>query len=663
MVAAACGATRLFAAANALERLTPVPADEPIPVIDFFRPSLFSSPSLNPPGTHVAALVPIDELRTGLTFAGLDDGSIKTIRASSDHDVYDYDWLTKDRALLAVSEQNIYASGMYVADVKGHSFVVEQNSACFLISVPKSNPERPLVWIRQNAYDESKDAGVVQIDTKRALEVGRRESITAEILAHSSSLSTYGIQASVARSYPKFKGEVVTSYIADRLGELAFAITARDGIHHLHRLVKHDWIECPVDLDVIAVIAAGDSDDELIVMGPVRDGEPRSLQRLNARTGELGEVIYQDKRYDPEAVAVMRDHKTRALIGLKIWGVGMKTVWFTPKMQEIQSLLDKSFKGKLISIVDTDEKQDRFLIATYSDRQPPVYHRLDWSKKALGLVKESGPWIDPRRTAPMNVIQFKSRDGTPLEGFLTLPQGASEQHPVPLIALPHGGPWASDRWGWDAEAQFLASRGYAVFQPNYRGSTGYDWRFPNDLWDFPKMHQDVTDGVKALRHLKMIDGDRLAIMGASFGGYLALAGATEEPDLYRCAITNAGVFDWQEMVSDAYRTRFEDARYQTLRRNLVDPAAGGADLDRISPLRRVANIKIPIFVAHGREDRVVNIRQSKQLVAELEANHVPHEVFFARGEGHGLEALDHRITLYTAIEAFLARNLAATPTP
>ncbi len=645
------------AAEDPLARTTPVPADQPVPVTDYFRPWLFAQPAINPKGTHVAALVPMDELRTGLVFADLEKNKTQVISAMANKDIWDFDWISNERTLLTVVQDNLYASGMYVADTRGKSHVVEQWSACHLIGIPVKNSERPLIWVRRNAYDEGKDYGVMQIDTKRGLKVGRAATIADAAVDSQDSLATYGVQASVSKSYPQIKDGIVSSYFADRLGELAFAVSYTDGHATLHYLEGRKWVASPANLDEIYIIGAGDADLELIVMGPVREGRPRALHRFDARSGELGDIIYEDDKYDPEAVSIIRDRTSRRMIGLRVRSVSTRTVWFDETMRQVQRMVEQSLPRQVVLIVDMDEQARRMVIASYTDKQPPVFHLLDLEKKSLGLLKQSAPWIDPARSAPMHLIQFNARDGVKLEGFLTVPPAASNDHPVPLVVLPHGGPWAHDSWGWDPEAQFLASRGYAVFQPNYRGSTGYDWKFPHDIWDFAKMHDDVTDGVNAVRNMGLIDGNRVAIMGTSFGGYLALTGATQEPDLYRCAITNAGVFDWQEMVNDAHRSRFEDTRYQVLRRNLFAPENDGADLERISPLHRVAAIRIPVFVAHGKEDSVVSIRQSRQLVEQLEAHGATHEVFFARGEGHGMEELRNQAELYTRIEQFLAAHL------
>ncbi len=176
------------------------------------------------------------------------------------------------------------------------------------------------------------------------------------------------------------------------------------------------------------------------------------------------------------------------------------------------------------------------------------------------------------------------------------------------------------------------------------------------------MHEDVTDGVRALRiKSHLADPDRMAIMGGSFGGYLAICGAAYEGPLYRCAITVAGIFDWEQVMREAQNEQGDSAQYGSLKRNLGDPKQHHENFDNISPIRAADRITIPIFVAHGREDRVASFEESKQLVRALEKHSIPHEVMFADLEDHGFSHVENQVALYTRIEAFLARDLAPRP--
>jgi dipeptidyl aminopeptidase/acylaminoacyl peptidase len=254
-------------------------------------------------------------------------------------------------------------------------------------------------------------------------------------------------------------------------------------------------------------------------------------------------------------------------------------------------------------------------------------------------------------------ISFATRDGISLEGYLTLPPGASKEAPPPLVVRPHRGPWVRSTWMFDREVQFLASRGYAVLQPNYRGSTGYSPSISSTYqYDFRRMHDDVTDATRSMLRTGLVDPTRAAIMGGSFGGYLALTGVAFEPELYRCAVSLCGVFDWAEMIkTKSYEGR--PGEYEKLRDRLGQPDTDREHFDAISPIKHVAQIRVPVFVAHGNDDKIVSVTQSKHLVQALRQQGVVCETFFRGNEAHGFSSYADRVEYYHKVEAFLAKNL------
>jgi acetyl esterase/lipase len=640
-----------------LTRTAPVPADQPIPAMDFFRPVQMYGPRLNPAGTHIAAFVSGGRDNYDLLVYDMVKKEVNRVGGYVDRDVYAFTWLTDRRLAFSLSREKLFAEGLFVAEIgRGvEAYPIVQGCVITLLSVPDKDPAKPLVWVRSDLERRGEDGGIRQVNTSaRAGDYRRLGPNTdyREVL-----VAMENNRKTAVRSFPPPSGGIVTRYLPDRQGELAFSVTQQDGHFTLHHFNGRTWGKSPADLDEITIWGYGEEPGEVIAVADHEPGKPQALRFMNAVTGTLGDIILADPAYDFEG-QVFRHPRTRAILGVSIERAMSQMVWFGDEMKALQKLLEGYFPGRQVRIIDIEREFRQCLVSVYSDRHPAVYYRVDFEKRSLEPVNSSRPWIDPERMQPMNVMKFKTRDGYTLEAYLTLPAGTSKAKPAPLVVMPHGGPWVRDTWGFDGTVQFLVSRGYAVMQPNYRGSPGYDWMFPTaDLWDFRKMHEDVTDATKTLLRSGLVDANRVAIVGGSFGGYLAMCGAAYEPELYQCAVTLAGVFDWAAMIKDAKFDRFTSSRYAVLRRRLGDPKAEREKFDGISPLRALDNVKIPVFVAHGKEDSVVGVSESRRLVAELRRRNLPHDVWLVSGEGHGMGHLKNEVQLYTRIEAFLAKHL------
>lgn len=644
-----------------LQRTTPVAADEPVPTVDFFRPALFRDPKINDAGTRFAALITAGADRQELLVYDLEKSTFDGLRGVGKKDIHSVNWLDDDTLLFSVLSEKHYAEGLYVvdADQLSSSYFLDLHNVAVMVARPEDNRRHPIVWIKHSAYNFGKDGGLVQINTK----VKPTNPFGTGVYFDPSSLA-HGTIASVDRSWPSAEPGIPTWYSSDLAGNLAYAYTIENGVDRVLRLVDGKWVACPIDLDEVDVLGAGEKPGELVVLGPRQEGKPRAIQKMDAITGAAGEIVWQDPRYDPSNCHLYRHPVTKALLGVRFDRGVRETIWFSRDYRTIQKAIEQFLPGKVVQILGSDRAERRFFVSAQSDRSPVTYYAVDLDKRTLGLIKNSAPWIDPERMRPTGLVPFKTRDGVELEGYLTLPAGASKAAPAPLVVLAHGGPYARDTWGFDGEVQFLASRGYAVFQPNYRGSTGYQWRTGQDqLYAFRRMHDDVTDGVRQLLKTGLIDADRVAIMGWSFGGYLALSGAAHDGDLYRCAVALAGVYDWEQVIKESRLEEYVRGRHGWLLRNLGDPKKNQAKFDEISPLRHVAKVKIPMFVGHGKADVVANVNQSTRLVAALKKQGVPVTTRYEGGEGHGLAFLKNRVEMYEAIEAFLAANMAPRAQP
>lgn len=658
--------TALAAPAVDLDRETPVPATEQIPIADFFRPRLLDQPLLNPSGTHIAAIVTAGVDRHQLMVYELKTKKVDGLALPGDRDIYAVSWLTDRRLMFQVSARKMYGVGLMAANVGAlsNAYPLLQYYSSTVVGIPTRNRVHPLVWNRYDGLDSGarNDLGVAEVNSD--LSNGKLTDLFgANATMEQVMYVREDNQRHISKSYPAPTGGLTINYVPDKDGELAFAQTSHDGLLTLQRLDGNRWTPCPVDLEQIDVIGSGDLPGQLTVLGPREEGKPRPLQFMDGISGQLGELLMQDASYDFYGGGVShgwvyRDPVKHRVIGAIFERAAPTVVWFSEEYRSLQKILDGYFPGQVVRIISSDEGQKIFLLATYSDRQPVSYNWVDLEQRSFGLIKRSAPWIDPARMQPMSVMKFKTRDGRRLDAYLTLPAGASKAQPAPLVVLPHGGPWARDTWGFDGEVQFLASRGYAVLQPNYRGSNGYSWMFPAaDRWDFAKMHDDVTDATKAVLASGLVDRKRVAIMGASFGGYLALSGVVHEPELYRCAVTIAGVFDWAQQIQDKKYDQYDSFVFGYLMRRLGDPKQQPEKFDAISPGRHVDRIRVPVFVSGGKDDQTVDIGQSRALLSALEKHHVPHESYLVAEEGHGMARIAHQTELYGRIERFLAANL------
>jgi acetyl esterase/lipase len=588
---------------------------------------------------------------------------IEMVGGIGDKDISQVYWLNNDRLVFQLSARKLYGLGLFAADVGTikNAYPLLQYYGSTLIAVPAQNRLRPLVWNRYD-FETQRDLGVAAVNTDV------RSGSFINLLAANADWSKLmdardSNERHIAGRYPLPGPGLGWSYFTDKEGKLEHAITAQDGQLSLHRLVENHWQKCPVDLEHIDIVGCGEQPEQLVVLGPRQNDKPRALQFMDGATGQLGEVLLQDNAYDffgggLSTGWLYREPVSHSIVGAVFDRNGPHVVWFSENYRTLQKILDGFFPGLVVRIIGSDEAQRLFLVSTFSDRQPPVYNWVNLEKRTVGLIKNSAPWIDPQRMQPVNIIKFKTRDGHQLDAYLTLPPGASKTSPPPLVVLPHGGPWARDTWGFDSEAQFLASRGYAVLKPNYRGSNGYQWMFPEpDKFDFRKMHDDVTDATKTMIASGLIDSKRIAIMGGSFGGYLAVSGVVNEPALYRCAVTIAGVFDWEQQILDKKFDQYDSPVFGYLIRKLGDPKQQREKFDAISPGRHVDKIRVPVFVSGGKDDQTVEIEQSRALASALDKYHVPHETLIVSEEGHGMGHLDNQVELYTRIDSFLSKNL------
>jgi dipeptidyl aminopeptidase/acylaminoacyl peptidase len=324
--------------------------------------------------------------------------------------------------------------------------------------------------------------------------------------------------------------------------------------------------------------------------------------------------------------------------------------FFDERTERIAGRSSASFPDQEVQIVDESWDRSFYIVHVGSDRNPGSYYRFDAGKSQLGLIAPQYPKLDGVTLSAMKPIHYTARDGTSIPSYLTLPAAATEGA-IPAVVLPHGGPQSRDYWGYHWLAQFLSARGHAVLQSNYRGSGGFgeEWSGKGGFRNWRTAIDDITDGARHLVEAGIADPKRLCIVGWSYGGYAALLSAVEEPALYRCVVSIAGVTDLPMLV--------DDSRHFLGWRGLREFV--GKDwgvLKRGSPARRAAEFAAPVLLLHGDEDLNVGIGQSKKMARALRRKKKDVELIEYEDVEHSIRRNRYRIDMLDRIGAFLDRN-------
>jgi dipeptidyl aminopeptidase/acylaminoacyl peptidase len=332
--------------------------------------------------------------------------------------------------------------------------------------------------------------------------------------------------------------------------------------------------------------------------------------------------------------------------------------WKNKDWEKDYQLLQSKLPGKEVQPTSSTNDERMWMVVASSDREPGERYLFDRNTKKLTFQYSIFDKLPRASLAPQTAISYKSSDGLTIPAYLTLPVGVAPKN-LPLIAFPHGGPWGRDNWGYSSIAQFLANRGYAVLQPNFRASTGYGKKFlnaGNNEWG-QKMQDDITYGVRYLVSQGTVDPKRVGIMGGSYGGYATLAGLAFTPDVYAAGVSIVGPSNLITLLNsippywESVRTIFNE------RMGNPNTPAGLAQLQRQSPLNSAAKIKAPLLVIQGANDPRVNKAESEQIVVALRDRGFPVEYILAPDEGHGFARPINNLVLFTTAEKFLAKYL------
>ena len=456
-----------------------------------------------------------------------------------------------------------------------------------------------------------------------------------------------------------------TRWWFDHLGRarMAFSAAAGESVGYWHDLqsgswreiYRHDSLNQPfVPAEVVA--------DTLYVRTSMDDGTGQEVRAFDFASGKpVGGPLISMPEFNGGVDSIV-DPATGALRGWTMTADAHTDVWVRPEEAAVQARVDNFLKGR-INVLSCRpgpcDKADVILVFSYSDRDPGDYLLYSPRANQWKRVGSTRPKIDPRQMATLEFHRFKARDGLDVPVWITRPP-FERNKPKAAVVLVHGGPWVRGReWKWDPDTQFLASLGYVVIEPEFRGSTGYGdklFRAGFGQWGLA-MQDDVTDALRFAVSKGYVDASRVCIAGASYGGYAALMGLAKDPDQYRCGISWAGVTDIELLFTTFWDDIPGDAKMYGDRRLIGDPERDKAKFEATSPLRQVAKIKAPVFLAHGGLDRRVPLEHPERMRAALKAQGREPEWAFYDTEFHGWYFLDTHRDFWPRVETFLAKHL------
>jgi len=630
-----------------------------IPIRDFFKPNEFSDVVLSPNGKFVAARarLPAAPKATNIVVIDVETKKTQVVTGYKQADVSNISWLNDDRLIFTLTKggddanRRTVAAGLFTIgrDGKRGRSLQQQDGRSSELTNAKASERAPTVLDLMHHDD---DHILALMNNTRYIypDVYRMRVDTG---------SMKRVQSNFA---------AVRTWVPDNEGVLRIAISDSSDPKKAESDVYYrpdeqtEWKKVAEVMEDNIDFHGFSADNQSVFASARTDSDRYQLYQMDPATFALGEPIVSDPTYDVDGWILRRQGQP---LFLRYSSDKAETVYFDANLNGVQRSIDAALPDTDNLLLPALDNPDRILVHSDSSTEPGRYYLFDRKEQKLSFLLAARNWIDPEEMAPMKPVSFEARDGETIHGYLTLPRDHQDGN-VPLIIHPHGGPYGiRDRWGYNSEIQFLANRGYGVLQVNFRGSGGYGRRFQSMAfmqWGL-EMQDDLTDAAQWAIDEGLVDGDRLAIYGASYGGYATMMGVTKTPDLFKTGINYVGVVDIERQVR-FWRQDYNVSGRSALMDRFVLSAIGDwndpQDVQRwkdTSPINHVEKIKVPLLVIHGRLDSRVDISQYEMLISRLKKHNVQYKGIMKRHEGHGFYAEENNVELYNEIEEFLATNL------
>ena len=599
-----------------------------IPLEHFFKNPEKTGFKISPDGMYISWLAVFNHrLNIFVQLRGSD--IVKQLTFQTDRDISNYFWLNNTQ-LAFLKDNN--------GDENDHLFAVE-------LADGKTTDLTPFEQVKVDVVDELEED-----ETGLLIMMNQRNPAVFDVYH----LNTFtGVLTMVAENPGN-----ITGWFTDHNGAIRLATTT-DGVNT--SLLYRKTIDTPFQTIVTTNFKEGitplffDFENTNIYALSNINRDKIAIVEFDPNAITETKVLFEHKEVDADNLGYS---KKRKVITTGSYTTDKKEFVFFDTLSETRYNNVRALIKEDAEIYFTDRSKDEnlFIIRTLSDVSLGNYYLYNENENTITFLANVSPWLNAEDLCPMQPITYTSRDGLTIHGYLTLPKTHNQQ-PIPMVVNPHGGPWARDTWRFNPEVQFLANRGYAVLQMNFRGSTGYGKQFLEvafKQWGKTMQH-DISDGVLYCIKNGIADKNKIAIYGASYGGFATLAGMTFTPELYACGVDYVGVsslFTFLQSIPP-YWAPYLEMMYEMV----GHPENDKQLLESASPLLHIQNIKAPIFVAQGAMDPRVKKSESDQIVAALQSKNIPVTYMVKENEGHGFANQENRFEFYEAMETFIAAHL------